>query len=666
MLKPLPANPAPLRSFAEFATGADSKTPARFGAMLAAAQRGVAATMPLFGGRAGAPSAPARDVQARLPKTMVEAPVSGRPGRESAPLDVGANSDESRPAEPASNHPAVVASPADVPVIPLPQPDLQAAAFLVQAANPVGPTAGVPPAAGALALSGDKPPAGRAAGREVLALPLSPGMNVVAGDNAIRGGGASSNAEPPTPTAMPHEQAAVPSTLSTALSYQNNPTISPSSQPEAPAAALVLSDRSGPSDGGGQPNPSAGPPSIGGQYPPSIVSMTQSAAAAATTAPATDPTTPAPLLGAQDPLGRPPAPFGAPPARTPQGTRAVRTPPQSGPTAAANTLVAAGPARTVVPQVAGERPRASPAAPGTQIAALQSAASPSPASVAETTPPTLADTLQRMTGAGIEGMALFKGPNREALEQPINPETAATDPAPALDAATGGSGVSSPLGAPGPQSPAGIGLVSADLPGEVVSPIVRQPGREAASDHGPERTGAADPQTALVQANDMQAAPTREAASPGTLPAPASPAGSVVDQIAPDVIRMTQRHGANGRLSISITPDALGLVHVTVERATDGTTSIHVAAEHLATMELLRQDQGDLARALDQAGIGSEGRSLSFSWNGGGGGMTGWSGGSGHQPGGSPQTDVIGHYIEETISGPSAAAAARGGIDVTA
>jgi hypothetical protein len=179
-----------------------------------------------------------------------------------------------------------------------------------------------------------------------------------------------------------------------------------------------------------------------------------------------------------------------------------------------------------------------------------------------------------------------------------------------------------------------------------------------------------DPSAAGFKTTELQVGAARSPATTG------SPAPSVASQVAPALISMAQGGGVGGRLSVSITPDQLGQVHITVERATDGTTSIHVAAEQLGTLDMLRHDQGDLTRALDQAGVGQQGHSLSFSWEGGGSGMQGWGspgwsgsgwGGSGDQPGGHPPGHASGSYAAESTSVPSAAAAtARGGIDLTA
>ena len=145
-------------------------------------------------------------------------------------------------------------------------------------------------------------------------------------------------------------------------------------------------------------------------------------------------------------------------------------------------------------------------------------------------------------------------------------------------------------------------------------------------------------------------------------------APSVADQVSSSMVAMARNYGADGRISISITPDQLGQVHIVVERATDGTTTIHLAAEQLATLDLLRQDQGSLNQALDQAGIGTGGHTLSFSWEGGAGGgsRSGW-----YVPDDTAaenkSTSLAGVYAVDPASNRLAmAATARGGVDVTA
>jgi len=175
---------------------------------------------------------------------------------------------------------------------------------------------------------------------------------------------------------------------------------------------------------------------------------------------------------------------------------------------------------------------------------------------------------------------------------------------------------------------------------------------------------AGNEQAALAQAADLQAAPPQQAAHPAAPSAPA-PAPSVANQILPGVVSMAQSHGPGGRLSVSMTPDELGHVSITVDRAADGTTSIHVAAERLTTLDLLRKDQGDLVRSLDQAGIAANDHSLSFSWDGGSGGMPGWGGRDAHAGDRRPG-NVARSYVEEPTPLDTVAATSRGGVDITA
>jgi flagellar hook-length control protein FliK len=298
---------------------------------------------------------------------------------------------------------------------------------------------------------------------------------------------------------------------------------------------------------------------------------------------------------------------------------------------------------------------------GVRRSAQQSVVASS-ASATRTIPNTLADTLQRMTSMGAGDIAVSRDASPAASPEPRTVETDRT-PSDVPD--------SIPLpGIPEAQIPIGVDPAGAGLSSPIAgpgSPIPQRPAREAASSPASERTASpsADPQMVAASAIQVQAAPASGAAPLRSPQAASAPTHSVAEQIAPAMVSMAQSHATNGRLSISVAPDALGQVHITVERATDGTTSIHVAAEQLATLDLLRHDQDNLNRALDQAGVGSQGHTLSFSWDGSGGGMSGW-GNPGRQPGDHLPADPATPYADETTPTASVAAAARGGIDVTA
>ncbi len=282
---------------------------------------------------------------------------------------------------------------------------------------------------------------------------------------------------------------------------------------------------------------------------------------------------------------------------------------------------------------------------------------------------TVVKMVQRVTGTGVDSIAFSKGSRPGASAASIaDTGTAVADQGPVaavdgVDAAALSSGLetSNPLA---DADPASAGLLSA-----VVSSITHRAEREAVPTEGHEAHAAqaADGQAVAPDTTGVlpPVASTADAVRPP--PAGGGAAPSVASQVAPALVTVAQGGGVGGRLSISITPDQLGQVHITVERATDGTTSIHVAADQLGTLDMLRHDQSDLTRALDQAGIRQEGHSLSFSWNGGGGGMQGWDG-WGNQANEPQPAQVSGSYAAEPTPVPAAAvaAAARGGIDVTA
>ena len=123
-------------------------------------------------------------------------------------------------------------------------------------------------------------------------------------------------------------------------------------------------------------------------------------------------------------------------------------------------------------------------------------------------------------------------------------------------------------------------------------------------------------------------------------------------------------------VSITLHPDDLGQVTVTIERSDDGGTTIHMAAEHLATMNLLRDGQSDLAAALNQAGVQHGDQGLSFSWSGG---MSGWNGSGGQgwqqadgQSGGGQQPASAAQLFAPATALPAPSPASGGGVDLTA
>jgi hypothetical protein len=63
---------------------------------------------------------------------------------------------------------------------------------------------------------------------------------------------------------------------------------------------------------------------------------------------------------------------------------------------------------------------------------------------------------------------------------------------------------------------------------------------------------------------------------------------------------------------VRLDPAELGRVQIRIERRKDGPTRVTLTAERPQTLDLLVRDQIQLHRALDQAGIPNEGRSVAF------------------------------------------------------
>ena len=144
---------------------------------------------------------------------------------------------------------------------------------------------------------------------------------------------------------------------------------------------------------------------------------------------------------------------------------------------------------------------------------------------------------------------------------------------------------------------------------------------------------------------------------------------TAAEQVAAVVEAMAQGRPSTGKVSVFLDPDELGRIGITVERKTDGTTTVHVQAERLATLDMLRADQSVLLRALDQPEH-KEGHALSFSW-GGEGGQPEWGGAAWGSMGEHPnQPGTSSAHGRDPYAGDRSSltfrAASRGGIDVTA
>jgi hypothetical protein len=92
------------------------------------------------------------------------------------------------------------------------------------------------------------------------------------------------------------------------------------------------------------------------------------------------------------------------------------------------------------------------------------------------------------------------------------------------------------------------------------------------------------------------------------------------------------------QMTVRLHPAELGMVQVRIERATSGLTQVDITADRPETLLALQRDQPALHRTLDQAGVPSAGRTVSFHAvppapaSSGGGGASTTSGQGGGQP----------------------------------
>jgi flagellar hook-length control protein FliK len=108
-------------------------------------------------------------------------------------------------------------------------------------------------------------------------------------------------------------------------------------------------------------------------------------------------------------------------------------------------------------------------------------------------------------------------------------------------------------------------------------------------------------------------------ASAQRTPAAPPPAQMPAQQIMPVLVTLAAGTGFGGAsVTVTLDPAELGRVAISVRRETENRAVVQVVAERPETLLLLLRDQPALERALAQAGVGPEGRSLSFDLAAGG------------------------------------------------
>jgi hypothetical protein len=119
----------------------------------------------------------------------------------------------------------------------------------------------------------------------------------------------------------------------------------------------------------------------------------------------------------------------------------------------------------------------------------------------------------------------------------------------------------------------------------------------------------------LSSAVPAAAEPLAQAATRSATPAPVDPssrAPSPVEQIAPALVRISHAPDGAQRLTLRLDPPELGHVQVRIDRSVDAPARVAIIVERADTLTLLLRDQPQLQRALDQAGVPADGRTITF------------------------------------------------------
>ena len=110
-----------------------------------------------------------------------------------------------------------------------------------------------------------------------------------------------------------------------------------------------------------------------------------------------------------------------------------------------------------------------------------------------------------------------------------------------------------------------------------------------------------------------QPAPAAASAPAASAPTPTSTATSpLATQLAPALLALGQGADGGQQMTLRLHPADLGMVQVRIERSTAGVATVEVTVEKADTMQALLRDQAQLHHTLDQAGVPSVGRTITF------------------------------------------------------
>ncbi len=341
-------------------------------------------------------------------------------------------------------------------------------------------------------------------------------------------------------------------------------------------------------------------------------------------------------------------------------------------TASTAPAQAALPSQPVPAQAPSPQAAVTPATTDDAAAATPAPGMPASTAPTSTTPAPTTDTIVAITfAAEMPPKPIVPAPLAlQAIEEPVLP-AAPVEAAPAAAAPVTASAIPptaqtasntsqteaqtsapvvAPTAAPAEASSFADAIETAEAPVEAAT--AEQPARETTQ----LTQNVADRRTAIdqtVRAEQTQA--TRQ-----NLPLPQP----VADQLAIRIARQAQ--GGEGRISLQLRPETLGIVDVDIEVRKDGSMKAVLSVEKPETLEWLKRDAQHLERALQDVGVKTDSGSLNFALReqrqDGSGGFARSGARRGPDLGGG--TEPAGRMAEARLAEVAARRMARGGVDV--
>ena len=111
--------------------------------------------------------------------------------------------------------------------------------------------------------------------------------------------------------------------------------------------------------------------------------------------------------------------------------------------------------------------------------------------------------------------------------------------------------------------------------------------------------------------NQPAPAATSASAAPAHAPTPANPSPPAA-QLAPALLSLGQGVDGGHQITLRLHPDDLGMVQVRIDKSASGVATVEITVEKTDTMQALLRDQAQLHHTLDQAGVPSAGRTITF------------------------------------------------------